>query len=102
MAFKLPQYTNGAGVPIEYWKITDYSIRTLYKSVDITFSGWVNQSLSDKNYSPVETKKVRCIADGFDNYFATDILNGEDSNPLLQMYNFAKENSDFFKDAENI
>ncbi|QLY79312.1 hypothetical protein [Clostridium intestinale] len=103
MALQLNNYTNGAGVKTQYWKITDYSLRTIYKSVDITFGGWVTKELSDSgNYSPVEIKKVRCLADKFDEYFSSQNLDENGSNPLLQMYKFAKDNSEFFKDSIDV
>ena len=93
-------YTNGAGVSAEYWKIIDYKINTQLKYVDITLGGWLNEECRVANMELADTpKKVRCMKDKFELYFSTEILNGTGINMLLQMYKFAKENSEFFLDA---
>lgn len=101
MALQLNSYTNNLGIQVGYWKISQYSLRTLYKSVDITISGWKDKASCDNNDTAIEYKKVRCLADKFDYYFSTETLDKE-TNPLQQIYKFAKENSGFFADAEDV
>ncbi|WP_278328291.1 hypothetical protein [Clostridium intestinale] len=42
------------------------------------------------------------MADKFDEYFSSQNLDENGSNPLLQMYKFAKDNSEFFKDSIDV
>ena len=103
MALLKQNYTNGAGVPIEYWKIIDYRVNTYTKTVDISFGGWLNSKCRDANMELVENpKKVRCLSDKFDLYFGTEIIDGIDVNMISQMYKFAKENAKFFSDSTDI
>jgi hypothetical protein len=101
VALQLNNYINESGVPVAYWKITDYHPLLKFKSVDITMGGWLDKDKHDKGYSPVETKKVRCLADKYDTYFSTETLDKE-TNPLEQIYKFTKENNEFFANAEDI
>lgn len=100
MALIKTGYKNGAGVSSEYWRVIDYKSNTVLKYVDMTFGGWVNEECRLANMELSDTpRKVRCMKDKFDLYFGTDIINGMDVNMVLQMYKFAKENSEFFIDA---
>jgi hypothetical protein len=102
MAFKLENYSNDAGVPVAFWKITNYSSDTMFKYVDASFSGWVSEELCIAGKSAVEIKRVRCMADKFDSYFSTEVLDAAQTNPLQQMYVYAKENSEFFSTATRV
>ena len=103
MALLKQNYTNGAGVPIEYWKIIDYRVNTYMKTVDISLGGWLNSECRSTNMELVENpKKVRCLSDKFDLYFGTKVINGKGVNMVSQMYLFAKENADFFSDSTDI
>lgn len=103
MALIKTDYLSGAGVPVAYWKIIDYRVNTYAKTVDISFGGWLNADCRAENLELVENpKKVRCLSDKFDLYFSTEIIDGIEINMVSQMYLFAKENSEFFKDSTDL
>ena len=103
MALLKEGYKNGAGVESKYWRIIDYRVNSVMKYVDITFGGWINQESRiaelDLSDSP---RKVRCMKSDFDAYFGTEVLDGNGINPILQMYNYAKDKDLFFKDSIDI
>lgn len=103
MALIKTGYKNGAGVGAEYWRIIDYRINTQLKYVDMTFGGWLNEECRLANMELSDTpRKVRCLKDKFDEYFGTNVVNGDGVNSVLQMYKFAKENDEFFMDGGDL
>lgn len=101
MAFGKAEYKNDSDVDVTYWKVIDYHVNVLYKTVDIVFGGWMSQISRDANKAIVQQKNVRCMSDKFDDYFSTTVLNVVDINAVNQIYRFTKGNSDFFTDASD-
>jgi len=96
-------YKNGAGVLSEYWRVVDYKFNSQFKYVDMTFGGWVSEASRVAHMENSDTpRKVRCMKDKFDLYFSTEALNVDGTNPVLQMYKFAKENEEFFIGATDL
>ena len=101
MAFGKKKYKNDSDVDVTYWKVIDYHVNVLYKTVDITFGGWLSKISKDGNKAIVQQKNVRCMGDKFDEYFSTTVLDTVDVNVVNQMYKFTKGNSEFFTDASD-
>ena len=100
MALLKTGYKNGAGVESKYWRIIDYRVNNVMQYVDITFGAWLNEGCRTADMDLSDTpRKVRCTKIDFYAYFGTEALNISGINQVLQMYKFAKDKSDFFKDA---
>lgn len=95
------EYKNSADVNVAYWKVLNYSINTVFKTVDASIGGYVTKESRDANKECVETRKIRVLPEKFDLYFSTDELSQNTINPILKIYVYAKENDGFFKDAQD-
>ena len=97
MAFSKPDYVTNEGVKVSYWKIINYTINNPLNEADISFGGWVDKDSFDNDKDMADIpQKVVCNLEDFNAYFGQAILSSQTTNPILQMYKYAKDKSVFF------
>lgn len=107
-----------SGVPVSYWKITDWKINQNAKSVDMILTPYLNQNTRENGYEPLrdEVRKIRAtdyfISEGnsmnrtdYTDYFSPTALEkaASDGKSIYQvMYDYIKLKNKDFTESEDI
>lgn len=97
----LKETTSEFGIAIEYWNIGDVQFSPADKYCVCKLNGYFNKVARDQGAKPVETKQIVIRKNEFD-VLNPNILSLEGNNILKVLYNYTKQNREFFQDAIDI
>lgn len=91
------------GVPVEYWNISSIEFNKIEGVCVAKLNGYVNEEARRmENSEPLETTQIVICINEFEDIFGIEALSLENNNPYKAIYEYAKENREFFQDAEDI